>query len=1064
VIFSNNHIDQEWLKNAAQGRARADVPCPLCSSKSSHPRAKVLRVWDHGDCYGFYCARCEAGGSREGPHQERTPEQQAEHARKRADEERREQERLAQAAAIWEASIPIAGTPAETWLEARGIAVDRIPGDLRFHPECPFEGNEASQPAFLTRYIDALTGIPKGVRRRPIVAGQRAKTRGPQKGCVVRLWPVVGESLCLAEGIETAMFAATGVKLHGKLLQPMWAAGNAGEMKRFPVLPGIKFLTLIVDNDKSNTGQDAAKACAERWRAVGVTVITVTPKRPADRATYDLNDMHKGRVCAAIEIKDLVDIQVFLPETQQGTEEVSVEDARDGFKQVLESFNATSDDWHASEDKASPPVWGIKITTGGGKTHMACEAMASRKVAHMVPTHKLSQEIADRYRGHGVKAEVIRGRSAANPVTGKTMCSWLPQVELAVAAGLNVEETCCKSKGSECSFYNICAYQNQFRQEADVYILAHQNLFHANNNLPQFGSIVIDENCHQAGIGISKNPISIFDIEHPVEAPLGVDVAEILRLRKKLADTLAKQKEPGGFRSEYLSGLSTEDCTKAIKLEWQVINKATSGIEPDMNRRHIERASREILPWVRQAHKINRIWAHLRDMIECPEIMVSGRIAIESGKVKTRGVKSITAQWQIPTLMMSATLAPTEILRAFWPQAQIVSELEIEMPNASVTQIVAAPVAQSKLKVDLNIKRLRRLIQQEWMRTGRGKMLVVAQKDFADWLRREGKLPKAISVEHFNAIEGLDGYKDVSHLMVIGRPMPKPEAVEAMAGALTGSEPVGAEIRANGSSWYQKVSRNVRLKDGSARPLVVDEHPDPVAEAVRWQICEGELVQAIGRARGVNRTAENPVRITIVADVVLPMAVDTVVSWTPPSRAVEMATAGVMLFSGTDMARAFPEIWTNDRAVEDTMKDRAGLLEALKAFAGNSEVTPKTLEELLATEVTPKTLVYILTRKMGVTSVPPLLVEYHPAGTGQRRRLALFDPAVVPSPRAWLEAKIGPLARYDEYVPFERTEVHVDKPGGQRITLERLVRDGEVSVGHHKHATPAHGGIKGTQQ
>jgi hypothetical protein len=36
-------------------------------------------------------------------------------------------------------------------------------------------------------------------------------------------------------------------------------------------------------------------------------------------------------------------------------------------------------------------------------------------------------------------------------------------------------------------------------------------------------------------------------------------------------------------------------------------------------------------------------------------------------------------------------------------------------------------------------------------------------------------------------------------------------------------------------------------------------HPDPRVEALRWQACEGKLVQIIERLRGAERTADKPV-------------------------------------------------------------------------------------------------------------------------------------------------------------------------------------------------------------
>jgi putative DNA primase/helicase len=108
-------------------------------------------------------------------------------------------------------------------------------------------------------------------------------------GCVIRLFPDVGNRLVIAEGIETALTAATRFEHRGKLLRPAWATGCAGNMRRFPVLDGIEQLIIIVDNDASGTGQAAAEECACRWRDAGREVICWMP----EQLGFDLNDLVK---------------------------------------------------------------------------------------------------------------------------------------------------------------------------------------------------------------------------------------------------------------------------------------------------------------------------------------------------------------------------------------------------------------------------------------------------------------------------------------------------------------------------------------------------------------------------------------------------------------------------------------------------------------------------------------------------------------------------------------------------------------------------------------------------
>ena len=123
---------------------------------------------------------------------------------------------------------------------------------------------------------------------------------------------------------------------------------------------------------------------------------------------------------------------------------------------------------------------------------------------------------------------------------------------------------------------------------------------------------------------------------------------------------------------------------------------------------------------------------------------------------------------------------------------------------------------------------------------------------------------------HFKAIAGLDGFKDVALLMVIGRPMPSDGEIAHLCGAYLGHVPSGG---------YRMVRRGLMMRNGSRRAFTVRQHEDPRAEEIRAAVCDDEIIQAIGRGRGVNRTGDNPLEVHILADVVLPLAHDQLVSW-----------------------------------------------------------------------------------------------------------------------------------------------------------------------------------------
>jgi putative DNA primase/helicase len=144
------------------------------------------------------------------------------------------------------------------------------------------------------------------------------------------------------------------------------------------------------------------------------------------------------------------------------------------------------------------------------------------------------------------------------------------------------------------------------------------------------------------------------------------------------------------------------------------------------------------------------------------------------------------------------------------------------------------------------------------------------------------------------------------------------------------------------------------------------------------------LIQALGRGRGVNRTADNPLEIDLLTDVVLPVTVDEVLSWDDvrPSRHDMMAAVGVELENAADMAKAFPDLWTGYEAARKQTQ-RTG------------------------------TNCYYRTLYNSEMSRSSSVVAYRPAGAGQKERQARFDVGLIPDPHTWLEQRLGPLAHFE---------------------------------------------------
>lgn len=691
-----------------------------------------------------------------------------------------------------------------------------------------------------------------------------------------------------------------------------------------------------------------------------------------------------------------------------------VEEARRAVQAGVAHFIETAEAYRlAGDPEATPPVQALPVTTGVGKTRATALAVAeyviSRResgkpalpIMYAVPTHRLGDEVVAQFAEHGVLARVYRGRNANDPDRpGQQMCDDLEAVNVALSLGAPVSTACCKVKlpnGMEarCQFFGSCSYQRQKLDPPEVWIMAHQLLFHATTALGKVEMVIVDEGFWQGGIRIPKHGLTVDEIGSidlsggSVSFYLANDVETF---RAQLARALKRQTKPGGVRREHLvaEGLDTDRCTAAIQAEWQLKEKVE--LYPGMPRAE-RRAAAKAAAKAKHSQAFIGLWSAARGLLHDETVQASGRLYTElrdgdDGRVlvaKARSLKSVAKQWQRPTLILDATLPSLDILRAFYPQVEAAPAVEAAMPHVRVRYVTDAPVAAGKLKPDedggagRNLKAIRREILRRFMELGRAPVLVIAQKAVADWLRGSA-LPVGISAEHFNNVAGLDQYRNVRGLISIGRTLPSPVAVEALAGAVTGHEIVKAE------PWYPKQPRGLRTRNGKPAGIECEAHPDPVADACRWQICEGELMQAIGRGRGVNRTAADPLDIDIIANVVLPLTVDAAEPWNPPGEEIEMQIEGVVLDSASDMAAAWPDIWGTPMAARNWVHRRA-------EERGHSVAGPY------------KNSLYIGSRNA-------VEFRYQRPGPRQKWRTGAYDPTVVPDPRAWLESRLGPIAGF----------------------------------------------------
>lgn len=235
----------------------------------------------------------------------------SEDERLRRNEEREEREasrrrfRVEAARRLWAEARPIAGTPAETYLRARGIRIE-LPPTLRFHPEVKLKGEGLERDRMLPALVAGVQdvrGRVQAVHRiylgpESAESGKAAakKLLGVAEGGAVRLAPKA-EEMAVCEGIETGLAIRQAVPELA-----LWAGIDATHMAAVVWPEGVWRLTIAADRDppSEKPGPMQGKRPGELWaRIAAERFVASRPGREAFIAVppgerCDFNDLLRG--------------------------------------------------------------------------------------------------------------------------------------------------------------------------------------------------------------------------------------------------------------------------------------------------------------------------------------------------------------------------------------------------------------------------------------------------------------------------------------------------------------------------------------------------------------------------------------------------------------------------------------------------------------------------------------------------------------------------------------------------------------------------------------------------
>ncbi|NJM81556.1 MAG: DNA primase [Tabrizicola sp.] len=187
----------------------------------------------------------------------------------------------AAAARLFAASVPVAGTLADTYLRSRGIPCGAKSHALRFHPKCWHRDEGQTKPVPRPALIAAVTdgaGALQSVHRTWLAPDGQGKARvetqrramGHLLGNAVRLTPQ-DDILVVGEGIETMLSlveAMPGL--------PVWAALSSGHLGAVLLPEGVQRLYIAIDRDPA--GQRAAERLSARATEAGIVIRVLEPR------------------------------------------------------------------------------------------------------------------------------------------------------------------------------------------------------------------------------------------------------------------------------------------------------------------------------------------------------------------------------------------------------------------------------------------------------------------------------------------------------------------------------------------------------------------------------------------------------------------------------------------------------------------------------------------------------------------------------------------------------------------------------------------------------------------
>lgn len=561
-----------------------------------------------------------------------------------------------------------------------------------------------------------------------------------------------------------------------------------------------------------------------------------------------------------------------------------------------------------------------KAPAGSGKTREFLKriALSPRTVEVYVPTHALAEEWRQEVHKCNPtrRVAVIRGRDfELQP--GLHLCQRQAEAAMLTSSGISIFPNLCLRRNGPgqppdlCPNYGGCGYISQF-QNAEVRIFTHAYLPLNRGILDEAmpSVVIIDEAFHSSLINDITVPLALLTgpgVPAPAQQ-LCRDVVAAITSGARLDQRLASAR---GQRGELNAAIA------ALEVKPALLPSQSAAMHRMMLAGHIN--YQPVIALLRQLDREMTV----RAIPQSITFDSHGNLVLHQKREVTRFTRPDGSQ---PDIFILDAGADIQIVRQFFPGA---IQHKMDLPrNAHVVQCHSTTSSTTSLvpakssdpsSADRARKRLRG-IEKLLVRLAVGGAMVLVVGPTAVVGNSKTQQPPLISVPpgcdlaHFNALRGINRWKDFNVVVVLGRNQPPVTAVENMARAIFLMDP--APLRLSGHWTNQK--RGYRLRNGQLG-VDVTVHRDSRVQAILEQVREGESLQAVDRLRLVHSTRQKTV--VLLSSLVLDIDVDETRTWNDlvQGSRLEQAWAtcnGTLPLNPDWLAAKFTNLWPTPAAAK----------------------------------------------------------------------------------------------------------------------------------------------------